>query len=42
MNKTKIDWCDYSWNPITGCLHECDYCYARKPGNQLAVLDPNC
>lgn len=30
MNKTKIDWCDYSWNPITGCLHECDYCYARK------------
>ena len=30
MNKTKIEWCDYSWNPITGCLHNCPYCYARK------------
>lgn len=27
-NKTKIDWCDSSWNPITGCLHGCPYCYA--------------
>ena len=26
--KTKIDWCDSSWNPITGCLHGCPYCYA--------------
>lgn len=30
MNKTKIEWTDYSWNPITGCLHECWYCYAKK------------
>lgn len=30
MNKTKIDWCDYSWNPITGCNGGCSYCYARK------------
>ena len=29
MNKTKIDWCDSTWNPVTGCLHECEYCYAR-------------
>lgn len=29
MNKTKIDWCDYTWNPVTGCLHGCEYCYAR-------------
>ena len=28
--KTKIDWCDSSWNPITGCLHGCPYCYARS------------
>ena len=28
--KTKIDWCDSTWNPITGCLHGCEYCYARK------------
>ncbi len=30
MNKTKIDWCDMTWNPVTGCLHGCDYCYAKK------------
>ena len=29
-NKTKIDWCDATWNPVTGCLHGCEYCYARK------------
>ena len=28
-DKTKIDWCDATWNPITGCLHGCEYCYAR-------------
>ena len=27
--QTKIDWCDSSWNPVTGCLHGCEYCYAR-------------
>lgn len=30
MDKTKIDWCDMSWNPITGCRHGCEYCYARR------------
>jgi len=30
MNKTKIEWTDYSWNPITGCLRNCWYCYAKK------------
>lgn len=29
MNKTKIDWCDSTWNPVTGCLHDCEYCYAK-------------
>lgn len=29
MEKTKIDWCDSTWNPVTGCRHECEYCYAR-------------
>lgn len=28
--KTKIDWADASWNPVTGCLHGCEYCYARR------------
>ena len=30
MNKTKIEWCDYTWSPVTGCKHGCSYCYARK------------
>ena len=30
MNKTKIDWCDYVFNPVWGCLNHCPYCYARK------------
>lgn len=30
MKKTKIDWADSTWNPVTGCLHGCAYCYARK------------
>lgn len=30
MNKTAIEWCDYTWNPVTGCRHDCPYCYARK------------
>jgi len=30
LNKTKIEWCDLTWNPVTGCYHGCPYCYARK------------
>lgn len=32
MNRVKntIGWCDLTWNPITGCLHGCWYCYAHK------------
>lgn len=30
MHRSKIDWADDTWNPITGCLKECEYCYARK------------
>ena len=29
MKKTKIDWADSTWNPVTGCKHGCEYCYAR-------------
>ena len=24
-----VDWARYTWNPVTGCLHGCGYCYAR-------------
>lgn len=40
MNRTKIEWVKnpdgtqgYTWNPITGCLNGCEYCYARKLAN---------
>ena len=29
-SKTKIDWADATWNPVTGCLHGCEYCYAQR------------
>ncbi len=40
MNKTQIEWVKnpdgtqgFTWNPITGCLNNCEYCYARKLAN---------
>jgi len=30
MNKTKIEWCDYTWNPVVGCQRGCPYCYAKR------------
>lgn len=29
QDNTDIEWADWSWNPVTGCLHGCPYCYAR-------------
>jgi len=31
----KIDWTDYTWNPITGCNHGCDYCYMRRVSDKF-------
>lgn len=39
MNKTKIDWCDSTWNPVTGCRHECAYCYARNIAERFRPYD---
>jgi len=40
VNRTKIQWAKnpdgtpgWTWNPITGCLNGCKYCYARKLAN---------
>lgn len=29
MEKSRIDWTDSTWNPVTGCYHGCKYCYAK-------------
>lgn len=41
MNRTKIEWCKWSWNPITGCLHGCWYCYAKKLTQRFPKNFPN-
>lgn len=38
MDRTKIEWCDMTWNPVTGCLHGCEYCYARKIAERFGTL----
>ena len=39
MTKTKIDWCDFTWNPVWGCLNHCEYCYARKLAKRFGDPD---
>lgn len=38
-DKTKIDWADATWNPVTGCRHGCEYCYARKIAERFGGCD---
>ena len=38
MNRTKIDWADYSWNPVVGCKHGCSYCYAKKINDRFKII----
>lgn len=33
----KIDWCNFSWNPISGCLHDCSYCYLKKMSERFKL-----
>ena len=30
LKDSGIGWTDATWNPISGCLNDCWYCYARK------------
>jgi protein gp37 len=38
MNKTKIDWADYTWNPVVGCKHGCSYCYAKRLNDRFNYI----
>ena len=38
MNKQgpgKIEWCDFTWSPVSGCLHGCTYCYASAMAHRF-------
>lgn len=40
MNRTGIEWCNYTWNPIVGCSpasEGCANCYARRMARRLAA-----
>lgn len=39
MNRTDIDWADFTWNPVTGCYHGCKYCYARRIAHRFRNQD---
>ncbi|MBD2653113.1 DUF5131 family protein [Synechocystis sp. FACHB-383] len=37
-----IDWAWSTWNPVTGCLHGCNYCYAERiaTNDRMAAVYP--
>lgn len=35
-----ISWANWSWNPVTGCLHGCEFCYARAIANRFTDAYP--
>lgn len=38
MNKTKIEWCDCTINPVVGCKNGCPYCYARRMNDRFHFI----
>lgn len=36
MNKSKVDYCNFSFNPVTGCKLGCEYCYAAKQAKRFS------
>ena len=30
MKKSNIEWCDFTWDPVTGCRNDCSFCESRK------------
>lgn len=35
VTNDNIEWAHWSWNPVTGCKHDCSYCYARDIANRF-------
>jgi protein gp37 len=43
VSKTKIEWTEQTWNPVTGCTPVsagCDHCYARRMAKRLQKMQP--
>ena len=41
MGKSKIEWCDKTWNPVTGCTKispGCQNCYAERMAHRLQAM----
>jgi protein gp37 len=40
INKTKIDWAEFTWNCVIGCKKNpsCEYCYAKKINNRFHYI----
>ena len=30
-----VDWARWTWNPVTGCRHGCEYCYSKDIANRF-------
>ena len=43
QDNESIEWAQWSWNPVTGCKHDCSYCYARDIANsaRMSAVYPN-
>jgi len=39
LNKTKIDWCTHTVNPVVGCTFGCPYCYAKKMNDRFQWIE---
>lgn len=40
-NVSKIEWCECTWNPVTGCTKVspgCKYCYAERLAGRLQAM----
>ncbi len=37
MTRTRIDWADWTWNPVWGCRGGCPYCYARAIARRFGL-----
>ena len=37
MGRTRIEWCDWVYNPVWGCRGSCGYCYARAAAKRWGM-----